>query len=208
MKLEKEKLRLQELELKQKEQELLKTSSELKSNSEKTGKSDYDEPSVTSSSESVKKEDLNALIEKLYTEEIEEKDMLTDYNSDSDYVQTSNPGNLSSRSMTKSPAIVMTKTSPIVAAALNLSEEEDFETIEERNSMSKKNEETRREIKQVHDSMDNLKNQLINKGMQKHADDVYSMKVKLKENGQKHQETESLKKEQETIKLEKVLLKR
>jgi len=78
---------------------------------------------------------------------------------------------------------------------LNLSEEEDFETIEERNSMSKKNEETRREIKQVHDSMDNLKNQLINKGMQKHADDVYSMKVKLKENGQKHQETESLKKE-------------
>ncbi len=163
-----------------------------------------EEAASNNQSESVRKEDLTALIEKLYTEEIDEKDILTDYspdtNSSENCTETSKAN--SSRQLAspcKSPAIVMTKTSPIVLAALNLTEEEDFELSD----IHKHN-----IIKQVHDSMDNLKTQLMNKGMENYAEDVSNINGKLNESAKKQQEADALKREQEAIRIEKEKLEK
>ncbi len=157
------------------------------------------EESARIHTDSVRKEDLTALIEKLYTEEIDEKDVLTDYSPDSNlsetYIEISKTDtNKNLASTCKSPAVVMTKTSPIVLAELNLTEDEDLEL----NDNKKHN-----IIKQVHDSMDNLKTQLMNKGMDKYAEDIGNINGKLNESAKKQQEADTLKREQEVIRIEK-----
>jgi len=103
-----------------------------------------------------------------------------------------------------SSSLVCTKTSPIVAAVLASSggvddDEEDMYMLE----LNKKiNTQVEREIltdlidtttkhqliKQVHDSMDNLKNQLLHKGMNKFADDVDVINKNLEATRKKQEE--------------------
>ncbi len=52
--------------------------------------------------------------------------------------------------------------------------------------------------------MDNLKNQLLHKGMNKYADDVDNMNKNLDATRKKQEELERIKREQEQIKIEKV----
>ena len=99
-------------------------------------------------------------------------------------------------SSSKNPSnyIVKTKTSPLVAAELNCDEEEEL-LAEARQNTAKHN-----IIKQVHDSMDTLRNQLLTKGMHNYADDVDNINKNLK----KQEELDRIKKEQELINAEKV----
>ncbi len=132
------------------------------------------------------------MIEKIYTEQANEADFLIEYTqpptAKSSAVQEPKPANKplpspspsssSSSSFSLKPStIVMTKTSPIVAAALSC-EEEDLYLMELNNKMASKHEREiftdlidttnkHQIIKQVHDSIDNLKNQLLHKGMNK-----------------------------------------
>lgn len=205
MKLEKEKLRLQELELKEKEQqlkshlELTGTSKHLLDSDKSTSDSSQ---SPSKSGETVRKEDLNALIEKIYTEQQdEEENFLIEYTQP----PTANPSKLNSDSSPPKSAlkqtanntnkIVMTKTSPIVAAALSC-DEEIFTDLIDTNTKHQI-------IKQVHDSMDNLKNQLLYKGMTNYADDVDAINRNLEVTRKKQEELERIKREQEQIKVEK-----
>ena len=100
----------------------------------------------------------------------------------------------------------MTKTSPIVAAALSCQEEEDdFLLAEEKRNNSSISDKTKHKlIKQVHDSMDNLKNQLLNKGMCQYAADVESLNKNLETTAKKQDELDRIKLEQENIRIEKV----
>jgi len=163
LKLEKEKLRLQELELQQQEHELSKTIE-----------------SKNFTKETVRNEDLNALIEKIYTEEADEPNYFGDLGENTSF------GSASCKSL-KSGSIVVTKTSPIVAAALSCQEEEDdFLLAEEKRNNSSISDKTKHKlIKQVHDSMDNLKNQLLNKGMCQYAADVESLNKNLETTAKK-----------------------
>ena len=166
--------------------------------------------------ETVRKEDLSALIEKIYTEQEDESNFLIEYTqpptaSPIKVSETLKPA-LKSPTSNKPSTIVMTKTSPIVAAALSC-DEEDLYLIE----LNKKSNEREREIftdlidtttkhqiiKQVHDSMDNLKNQLLHKGMSKYADDVDNLNKNLDATRKKQEELERIKREQEQIKIEK-----
>ncbi len=171
------------------------------------------------------------MIEKIYTEQANEADFLIEYTqpptAKSSAVQEPKPANKplpspspsssSSSSFSLKPStIVMTKTSPIVAAALSC-EEEDLYLMELNNKMASKHEREiftdlidttnkHQIIKQVHDSMDNLKNQLLHKGMNKYADDVDNMNKNLDATRKKQEELERIKREQEQIKMEKVFI--
>ena len=165
------------------------------------------------------------MIEKIYTEQANEADFLVEYTQPPTSTKSSTVQDLkpaiklspsSNSSAVKPCTIVMTKTSPIVAAALSC-EEEDLYLMELNNKMASKHEReiftdlidttTKHQIiKQVHDSMDNLKNQLLHKGMNKYADDVENMNKNLDATRKKQEELERIKREQEQIKIEKVFI--
>jgi hypothetical protein len=212
LKLEKERLRLQELELKQKEEDLLKKidSNQENSTDQIAKELDAEKSASLNNTETVRKEDLDALIEKIYTEETDEKDILTDYQhetSKSDFAeaQTNNNNTCQSSSFqsskslsSSSKSIVITKTSPIVAAALSNDSEEEFGMADKENKVSKQN-----LLKHVHDSMDSLKTQLLQKGTEP-LNNENKKESKAGENRENSkEEAEKLKLEQETIKLEK-----
>jgi hypothetical protein len=133
----------------------------------------------------------------------------------------SSPSSSEKTSQTKSKytsnnVIVVTKTSPIVAAALSNDEEEDFllsklesekakKSILQSHTKPEMNDDNKHQIiKHVHDSMDNLRNELLHKGMNKYADDVDVINKNLEIDRKKQEEIERLKREQEQIRIEKV----
>ncbi len=223
-------MRLQELELSQREQELKNTSKQFSPLSSLSLNQINDESNSTvkhNTNTSVKKDDLNARIEKIYTEQQnEEDDLSTDgLGKDSGKMSSSFDDSNSPRSssqknfkQTKSQqklnSIVVTKTSPLVAAALGFDDdEEDFSLMLSDNSAREKllsktslidNSIKHQIIKQVSDSMDNLKNELLNKGMDKYADDVEIMSKNLETTKKKTEEMERIRREQDLIKKEKV----
>jgi len=164
---------------------------------------------------------LFSLIQKIYTEETNELDELTELNLETDTksdfaeAQTGNSSSfLSSRSngsfSTKRTSIVLTKTSPIVAAALSVEEEEDFETIEQRITADKEDSQQRNlMLQQVHESMDSLKSQLLQKGVTAAPAKVaYQSPVRdssaEKRKREERQQAELLRREQEALKFEKL----
>ena len=173
---------------------------------------------------------MNALIEKIYTEQNEEDDLSTDGNhKDSGKMSSSFDDSNSPRSLNgktnkttrtqhsnpqnKSNSIVITKTSPLVAAAIGNDEEDEFSLILSEASIKEKikpqpslidNSIKHQIIKQVSDSMDNLKNELLNKGMDKYANDVDNINKNLEVNKKKAEEMERIKREQDLIRKEKV----
>jgi len=116
--------------------------------------------------------------------------------------------------------LVVTKTSPLVAAELDHIAEEEVAVLTDLNaskfstfgtasldngqslidnsSMSK-----HEIIKKVQDSMDYLRNELLHKGMNKYADDVNVMNKSLEASRKKQEEMERIKREQELIRIEK-----
>lgn len=231
---------MEELELKQKELDLV-NQSHLKSLGQ-SGKANDEQSNDSNGSEFVRTQDLNAydpfcqtysahslylyfnflrLIEKIYTEESNENDLLTDYNHEStrsDYAEAQTITNSSSFQSSSiksfkstSNSVVMTKTSPIVAAALSFEEDEDFdlvsplssspdEKIYEQGNVSIKHD----IIKKVHESMDNLKSELLKKGMPQQAKEVKNIHDNLETVEKKQVEAGNLKLEQEKINKEKV----
>ena len=229
LKLEKEKIRLQELELSQREQELKSASI----NKQLSHQINAENNSPRKCEVSVKKDDLNALIEKIYTEQNDEDDLSTDGNHkdsgemSSSYEDSNSPRSASNRTNnkprqqqqlqnSKSNSIVVTKTSPLVAAAIGNDEEDEFSLMLSENSNRDKiqhhqtslidNSIKHQIIKQVSESMDNLKNELLNKGMDKFADDVDAMNKNLEVSKKKADEMERIKREQTLIRKEKVNL--
>ena len=166
-----------------------------------------------------------SLIEKIYTEQNDEPDFLRDY------VNTPNKAPISDESTSSKsslkpkptkPAIVVTKTSPLVAAALSCEEEEEefalsnfdvnlninknslIDTTEKNHQPSLIDTSTKHQIiKQVSDSMDHLKNELLHKGMHKVADEVDNLSKTLENTRKKQEEMERIKREQEMIRIEK-----
>ena len=182
------------------------------------------------------------LIEKIYTEETEEPDYLKEHlNNNLQYQQSSKSsaqaaskaGASKTSPTTSNSCLVMTKTSPIVAAELNADDEdEEFLLIHETTKTTTSSTKVKTSagiearkmtddievnvvktpldsptkhqiIKQVHDSMDNLRNELLNKGMHKYAEDVDTMNKNLELTRKKQEEMERLKREQELIRVEK-----
>jgi hypothetical protein len=129
-----------------------------------------------------------------------------------------------SKPKTNGTGLVVTKTSPLVAAELDhIAEEEvsvltDLNTskfkefvndattslenskslIDNNSSMSK-----HEIIKKVQDSMDYLRNELLHKGMNKYAEDVDVINKNLEASRKKQEEMERIKREQELIRIEK-----
>ncbi len=115
---------------------------------------------------------------------------------------------------------MVTKTSPLVAAALSqdLDTESDDMLSSFNNKVNTQNKIKRDDyslidpstkhqiIKQIHDSMDHLKNELLQKGMHKYADDVDHMNKSLEATRKKQDELDRIKREQELIRIEKVRL--
>ena len=189
--------------------------------------------------QTVKKDDLNALIAKIYTEQQNEDDSASSSNTDgglkdsgkmsssfdeSNSLTNTNHKNPSQKQQPKSSAIVMTKTSPLVAAALGYDDfnDDDFSLMLSETSTSKDKQHNRpapslidnsikhQIIKQVSDSMDNLKHELLNKGMDKYADDVDCMGRQLESaaanSKKKTDEMERIRREQDLIKKEKEII--
>ena len=166
-----------------------------------------------------------SLIEKIYTEQNDEPDFLRDYVNTPNKAPSSDEST-SSKSSPKpkstKPAIVVTKTSPLVAAALSCEEEEEefaltnfdvnlnlnknslIDTTEKSHQPSLIDTSTKHQIiKQVSDSMDHLKNELLHKGMHKVADEVDTLSKTLENTRKKQEEMERIKREQEMIRVEK-----
>lgn len=106
----------------------------------------------------------------------------------------------------KRTSIVMTKTSPIVAAALSQAEEEDFDTVDKK--ITAENSQKKLMLKQVHESMDSLKSQLLQKGVtevapQEKTSPQLARDYAMEKQNQEEKRAELLKREQEAIKLEK-----
>lgn len=219
---------MQELELTQREQELKNSSCDRQFSPDlSTSHTNIDYNPLTRKTEvSVKKDDLNALIEKIYTEQNEEDDMSTDGNHkdsgkmSSSFDDSNSPrslngkANKTNKNFSKSNSIVMTKTSPLVAAAIGNDEDDEFSLILSETSIKEKikpqpslidNSIKHQIIKQVSDSMDNLKNELLNKGMEKFANDVDNINKNLESNKKKTEEMERIRREQDLIRKEKVL---
>ena len=140
----------------------------------------------------------------------ESKDLLTNVSSCSP-----NSSSIKPNIQSKKPTVVVTKTSPIVAADLSCEELEIEEDPSEKESSqlndtfknilpSKDSDNKHEIIKQVSDSMENLKNQLLNKGMNNIANEVDSLNKSLESNTKKQEELDRIKQEQEIIRVEKV----
>ncbi|CAF0711793.1 unnamed protein product [Brachionus calyciflorus] len=192
LKLEKEKIRLQELEIKQREEELQQNLEETKNRlASPISKETLESKSEVDKSVSVKKDDLNALIEKIYTEESDEPE----------FQKLELPRNEPIKQPRPNPPqklnnLISTKTLPVAMAAINQDEKIPLTSLIDTNTKHQV-------IKQVHDSMDHLKNELLHKGMNKYAEDVDLISKNLEENRQKQEEMERIRLEQETIRLEK-----
>jgi hypothetical protein len=228
-------LRLQELELTQREQELKSASINRQFSPDlSSSHSNIDGHSSPRKTEvSVKKDDLTALIEKIYTEQNEEDDVSTDGNHkdsgkmSSSFDDSNSPRSLvngkaanrtskhlQSNSQKKTNSIVSTKTSPLVAAAICNDEEDEFSLILSETSFKEKvkpqpslidNSIKHQIIKQVSDSMDNLKNELLNKSMDKYTNDVdNNVNKSIETSKKKTEEMERIRREQDLIRKEKV----
>ena len=186
------------------------------------GKANDEQSTNSTGSESVRTQDLNALIEKIYTEESNDNDLLTDFNQEStDYAEAQTITNSSSfqsmkSSKSTSNSVVMTKTSPIVAAALSFEEEEeDFDLVSPLSSSPDENASIRHDIiKRVHESMDSLKSELLKKGLPQQPKEVKKVHQKLEtvnneqvEAGRLKLEQEKINKEKEKIEIEKERLR-
>ncbi len=104
----------------------------------------------------------------------------------------------------KPPALVTTKTSPLVVAALSRDDLDDLDEFRSDYQQHLDNTSKHQIIKQIHDSMDHLKNELLQKGMGKFADDVDGINKNLEASRKKQDEMERIKREQELIRIEKV----
>lgn len=196
LKLEKEKIRLQELEIKQREEELKQNLEETKNRLSSPILSDIEPKSESqcSTQETVRKEDLSALIEKIYTEETEEPEFMKIESPKQEPVKPPRPNPPPKLTTT---VLINTKTAPVAMAAINQDEvKQILPSLIDTNMKHQV-------IKHVHDTMDHLKNELLHKGMSKYAEDVDSMSKNLDIARQKQEDMDRIRVEQETIRLEK-----
>lgn len=167
MKLEKEKLRLKELEIKQREQELKKNLNEtsiflVSPASNKSSEQNSLLPSLLVQ-EAVQKEDLNALIEKIYTQEEEEYEFSKyEFNN----AETFKPirKNYSQNNLIKSP--IQAKTASLGISLENHEKNNFLPSLIDTNA-------NHQVIKKINDSMEFLNNELLNKEIKNftHDDD-------------------------------------
>ena len=135
------------------------------------------------------------MIEKLYTEETPSYDT-TDFAKESDSSPSPTMSNSSSTKIAKIKQLKQSKNEDqSTENCLKVNKKNDYSLIDPSTK--------HQIIKQIHDSMDHLKNELLQKGMKNYADDVDSMTKGLEASRKKQEEMDRIKREQELIRIEK-----
>ncbi|RMZ94865.1 trichohyalin-like isoform X7 [Brachionus plicatilis] len=198
LKLEKEKIRLQELEIKQREEELKKNLEENTTRLTLPASHETFEQSSESSpnspvQETIRKQDLNALIEKIYTEENQECEFPKfELAKPEPYrpLRPNPPQKIAPQSL------IQAKTASLAMSIGNHEEKNLLPSLIDTNTKHQM-------IKQVHDSMDFLNNELLAKGMTTYAHQVDQIHQNLNQTCPKQEQIDQIRFEQDTIKMEK-----